>query len=375
GGVGLQPVQCRLLGRGVQGQHDRGALRIGAGQHVQEVADHEAVVGAVEVGVVGLLDAEVAHRVEHAHRVRVQLSLRILALVVLLLLVEGRGGDLLVAHHDGAARQGGPLGHVAAVELVLAEPVGLERLDPGGVEQQHPEQRQGEHRESANGLVHREITWVAPSSWMATGAGLRALLLIRTSRASMIQLDSRAEPPLATKGMVAPVIGMTRVTPPMTTKVWKAMRNEIPEANILTNSSREASAMRMPRCASSASTSSITIRPVRPSSSPNALKMKSFCTSGTWPGLPPPSPAPRMPPSPIAKRPCTSCWLFWPACTQKASALLAMTSSVQNTSGLKASSQVTTRVRKCGTNGYSRAQAPKNALRPRMIHEERCVAT
>src|SRR5690606_35146639 len=337
--------------------------------------DHEAFVGTVEVGVVGLFDTEVPHRVEHAHRVRVQLPFRVLALVVLPVLVVGGGGDLFVAHHDWAARQGGPFGDVAPVELVLAEPIGLARLDPGGVQQQHPEQGQGEHRESANGLVHREITWVAPSSWMATGAGLRALLLIRTSRASMIQLDSRAEPPLATKGMVAPVIGMTRVTPPMTTKLWKAMRKEMPEANILTNSSREARAMRMPRWASRASASSITMRPVSPSSSPKALKMKSFCTSGTWPGLPPPSPAPRMPPSPMANRPWTSCWLFCPACTQKASALLAMTSSVQNTSGLKASSQVTTRVRKWGTSGYSMTQAPKNAVRPRMIHEERCVAT
>lgn len=56
------------------------------------------------------------------------------------------------------------------------------------------------------------------SSWEAIAWGLRAASLIRSSKATMIQLARREDPPAERNGVVSPVRGMRRVTPPMMMK-------------------------------------------------------------------------------------------------------------------------------------------------------------
>ncbi len=69
----------------------------------------------------------------------------------------------------------------------------------------------------------------------------------RSSSATMIQLATSDDPPAARNGVVRPVSGMTRVTPPMTTKTCSATTNESPTPSRRPKSSCPAKPMRNPR--------------------------------------------------------------------------------------------------------------------------------
>ena len=61
------------------------------------------------------------------------------------------------------------------------------------------------------------------------------------------QFMTTDEPPCAMNGVVRPVSGMSRVTPPMTTNTCSANENASPAASSLPKASRQVSAMRRPR--------------------------------------------------------------------------------------------------------------------------------
>ena len=70
---------------------------------------------------------------------------------------------------------------------------------------------------------------------------------MRSSNPMMIQFVRSAEPPWARKGIARPVSGMTRVTPPTTTKHCNAMVKERPVASSFPKPSRKWTAVRRPR--------------------------------------------------------------------------------------------------------------------------------
>src|SRR5262249_55189200 len=199
------------------------------------------------------------------------------------------------------------LGEGAAVAGVVGELAGLEALHVVDVHQQQQEHPQAGEGDPAQGMVHTPLTTcVIPSSWIGCGAGRRAVSLIRISTAMIIQLATRDEPPWDRKGVVIPVSGMSWVTPPTITKTCRAITNERPVASSLANGSRTATAARRPRSTMRPQISNRAIRPVRPSSSPKAVMMKSLCTSGVRYGCPCPSPVPSIPPKPSPYIPCAS---------------------------------------------------------------------
>ena len=63
----------------------------------------------------------------------------------------------------------------------------------------------------------------------------------------MIQFARSDEPPSDRNGIVSPVSGMTRVTPPTTTKHCSATEKDRPAASSLPKPSRTPSAVRRPR--------------------------------------------------------------------------------------------------------------------------------
>ncbi len=67
----------------------------------------------------------------------------------------------------------------------------------------------------------------------------------------MIQLARSEDPPAAMNGVVRPVSGMTRVTPPMTMNTCSAITNDSPMPSSLPKSSWPAKLMRKPRETSS----------------------------------------------------------------------------------------------------------------------------
>ena len=91
----------------------------------------------------------------------------------------------------------------------------------------------------------------------------------------MIQFATSELPPWARNGVVRPVSGMSRVTPPMTMKHCSAIVKLTPVAKSLPNPSREAEAIFMPRSNRSTYSSRRANSPIMPSSSPSDAKMKS----------------------------------------------------------------------------------------------------
>ena len=102
------------------------------------------------------------------------------------------------------------------------------------------------------------ITWVVSWASEATGSavtwlcGLRAWWVMVSSSPSIIQFAIRDEPPWDRNGVVRPVSGSSRVTPPMITNTWIANTNDSPAASSLPNGSRQISAVRSPRAISRA---------------------------------------------------------------------------------------------------------------------------
>ena len=101
-----------------------------------------------------------------------------------------------------------------------------------------------------------------------------------------VQLASSDEPPSDMNGVVRPVSGMTRVTPPMTTNTCSATEKARPKASSLPKPSRTPSAVRSPRSTNTAYSASRAPTPNRPSSSPKLVKMKSLLANATSHGRP-----------------------------------------------------------------------------------------
>src|SRR6185437_5233982 len=103
------------------------------------------------------------------------------------------------------------------------------------VQKQDHEHHEGREGDPLDGPVHsgqRSVTtWVIPSSWIGLGAGRRAASLRRASTATSSQLAIRLEPPWDRNGVVMPVNGISRVTPPTITKTCSANMKDSPLAS------------------------------------------------------------------------------------------------------------------------------------------------
>ncbi|KMK72684.1 hypothetical protein ACJ65_10515 [Kocuria rhizophila] len=135
--------------------------------------------------------------------------------------------------------------------------------------------------------------------------GRRALWEMASRMATMIQLESRDEPPADMNGVVSPVSGSRRVTPPTTMNSCSTISADSPPASSLPNASRVPSAARRPREAKSRNITRMAESPIRPSSSPNAVMIMSELAYETRSGRPCPSPWPKSPPEARPKSPCT----------------------------------------------------------------------
>src|SRR5690606_1785360 len=218
------------------GEVDVGALGRLAADQVDRAADDQVRVGAVEVPAGRRLDAGRALRGEVSDDVRERLPARVLALEpeggVAGVLGPGEG-DLAVVGGDPAPVDVVPGEEGARVARVVLQPFRLHRADVG-----HVPHEQEEHEQAGDGgplarAVHRRITCVSPSFWIACGGGLRAASDIRTSMAMSIQLASSADPPADMNGVTRPVSGMSRVTPPTMMNTCQARMNERPPASSL----------------------------------------------------------------------------------------------------------------------------------------------
>ena len=153
-------------------------------------------------------------------------------------------------------------------------------------------------------------TWVASasasSSTASMGAGRRAWSEMRSSNAIRTQLATSDEPPYDRNGVVSPVSGISRVTPPMTTKTCSATTLPRPTAISLPKPSRQISEARSARSTIRPYSTITAITPVRPSSSPSAPMMKSDSARGMRCGMPRPRPRPSRPPQPIPNIDSTS---------------------------------------------------------------------
>src|SRR5690606_20875478 len=99
----------------------------------------------------------------------------------------------------------------ARVPRIEPESIRLDRLDDRGGSEQCDEHDEHEHADAFQFAIHELTSCAGP---------VRMLSLTRRRRATMIQLATSDEPPAARKGVVRPVSGMTRVTPPTMMKTW-----------------------------------------------------------------------------------------------------------------------------------------------------------
>ena len=97
------------------------------------------------------------------------------------------------------------------------------------------------------------------------------------------------------------------MTPPTMMNACTPMIVVRPTASSFSNVLSVRRAVRSPAPMISRYAISTAAAPSRPSSSPIDVKMKSFCASGTVPGLPRPRPVPPMPPS---DRPYSACTIW-----------------------------------------------------------------
>src|SRR5436305_4270818 len=195
------------------------------------------------------------------------------------------------------------------VSGLVVQSVRVHELQPVGIQQQRAEHDEARDRDATQRGVHLRITCVSASSglWVAgTSSGFRPASLIRTSSAISAHSASKDDPPYDKKGVVRPVNGINRVTPPTTTKTCSAIEKARPAPSSLPNESRTASAARKPRITSSAKIVRTAISPASPSSSPMVATMKSLLANGTMSGRPCPSPLPRIPPDAMPNIDCTS---------------------------------------------------------------------
>ncbi len=146
------------------------------------------------------------------------------------------------------------------------------------------------------------------------------------------------------------------MTPPMMMNAWTPTIVVRPTASSFSKVRSVRSAMRRPAPMISRYDIRIAVAPIRPSSSPMAAKMKSFCASGTLSGLPRPSPVPTTPPSAMPY----SAWTIW----------YPLSSDRDH-----GSIQMSTRVCTCPNVRHATYAAPPNINAPSTRYDARSVAT
>src|SRR5690606_10428600 len=147
----------------------------------------------------------------------------------------------------------------ARVRRVLGQVVGVDHLDPAGGDEQGQEHREDHEAQSSQFLGHQPIT---TRGWRRTPS------LMRSSSATMSQLATSEDPPAARNGVVRPVSGMTRVTPPTMMNTCSAIVKDRPVASSLPKSSCPARPMRSPRLTNTMYRQRMANSPTMPSSSP-----------------------------------------------------------------------------------------------------------
>src|SRR5690606_30076061 len=103
--------------------------------------------------------------------------------------------------------------------------------------EQREEHEQHEGADPPELLVHATTSL----GWPRTASDSRRRI------ATMSQFARSAEPPAARNGVVRPVSGTTRVTPPITMKTWSATTNDRPTPRRRPKSSWPAKPIRKPR--------------------------------------------------------------------------------------------------------------------------------
>src|SRR5690606_18257614 len=133
----------------------------------------------------------------------------------------------------------------ADVAVVGPQVIGLEHRDECSRAHQGDEHQQHHDADALEFLVH------AASAGDHCSTTSRGWCLIesdrRRRRATMIQLATSEEPPAARNGVVSPVSGMTRVTPPMTMKTCSATTKLSPTPSRRPKSSCPENPIRRPR--------------------------------------------------------------------------------------------------------------------------------
>src|SRR5690606_38968511 len=124
-----------------------------------------------------------------------------------------RRRDLVAARDDGAALHLVRVVQCAPIVGVAREVAGREHLDDARGSEQCEEHEGDDDAQSPDLLGHQPIT--------ALGC-LRTASLTRRRIATMSQLATREDPPAARNGVVRPVRGITRVTPPTMMKTCSA---------------------------------------------------------------------------------------------------------------------------------------------------------
>src|SRR5699024_4002869 len=197
-----------------------------------------------------------------------------------------------------------------------AQVVGTDNLHVAGGSQQYEENGHDTEPGIPDGFVH--LGSPAPIGLPGTAApapnpealtigpdcmGRFAMSEINNIRPTIIQFANSEDPPAAMNGVVRPVSGMTRRTPPTTTKIWMAIAHAMPAAKSLPKASRAESPMRMIRVIRMKNNSRMAARPTRPSSSPKDATIMSEFAAKTKSGRPWPSPEPNIPPDANPNKP------------------------------------------------------------------------
>src|SRR5947208_3348317 len=123
--------------------------------------------------------------------------------------------------------------HPGVTGLVVQR-LGVHDLQPVRVEQQCAEHHEAGDGNASQWRIHRRTIWVKASSGLCvagTSSGRRPASLTRTSRAMAAHSASNDDPPYDKKGVVRPVRGISRVTPPTTTNTCSAVENARPAAS------------------------------------------------------------------------------------------------------------------------------------------------
>src|SRR5205085_4550367 len=233
---------------------------------------------------------------------------RVLPLLAVLVLHVGRSGqDRALGADDLAARRVELLEDVPRVVAVVGELLRVDHLQPRELADEDEHEHDHAVGDAPDPDVHAWADSIAcrraaSSTMRSSSAALSSEM--RNSNARMTKLAINDDPPYETNGSVTPVSGITRVMPPMITKVCTPRLVARPAANSWVNGREAWIAMRNALPTSSMNAPITATVPISPSSSPMAAKMKSVLCTGIWNGIPRPIPLPVKPPLPNANRLC-----------------------------------------------------------------------